>query len=202
MLRAAASSLLVALLLTGSLSAQRVGGGFHGGSVSFTHSAASAPHGSRGSISVRPFSHHHFHNNRQGALFYPYLFPYDDWYDSAEPSPESAKQPLQIVVQQPAPEPAPIEPRIIEAKVIEIPVAPNAAPAKPLPPTVFILTSGERLETHRYLLRTNNLSVTINRRQRVIPFDQIDLDSTIAANRDRGIEIEIPIDPNEISLRF
>jgi hypothetical protein len=190
MLRATAYSLLVASLVTGSLLAQRVGGGSHGGSVSFTHSGAAAQRVFRGSVSVRPFSHHH---NRTGAFWYPY----DGSYDYGEPYPEPVTQPVPVVVQQPAAQPAPIEP-----KIIEVPGAANAASAKPLPPTVFILRNGERLETYRYLLRANNLSVTINRRQRIIPLDQLDLDSTIAANRDRGLDLEIPADPNEISLRF
>jgi hypothetical protein len=104
--------------------------------------------------------------------------------------------PAPAVAQPPAPQP-PAEP-----KIIEVPGVSNQTPAKPLPPTVFILSNGERLETKRFLLRANELSVTIDRHQRTIPLDQVNLEATMAANRDRGINMEIPADPNEISLRF
>ena len=96
----------------------------------------------------------------------------------------------------------PVAPQLpIEPKVIEVRGAANAA-AKPLPPVIFILTSGERLESGRFLLRVHDLSVTVKRQQRNIPLEQLDIDATLAANRERGIDLEIPTDPNEISLRF
>jgi len=76
------------------------------------------------------------------------------------------------------------------------------AAAKPVPSAIFILTSGERVETSRFLLRANDLSVTVNRQQRTIPLDKVDLDATIAANHERGIDLEVPTDVNQITLRF
>jgi hypothetical protein len=69
-------------------------------------------------------------------------------------------------------------------------------------PAVFILTSGERLESERFLLTSSSLSVSINRQQRVIPTDAVDFVATVAANRERGINLHIPADLNEISLGF
>ena len=71
-----------------------------------------------------------------------------------------------------------------------------------LPPTIFILANGERLETRRFLLTASNLSFSIGRQQRTIPLDRLDLDATIAANHERGIDLRIPADRNEISLSF
>ena len=71
-----------------------------------------------------------------------------------------------------------------------------------LPPTIFILANGERLETRRYVLTVSRLSVNIERRQRTLPLDMLDIDATIAANRERGIDLQIPIDRTEISLSF
>jgi hypothetical protein len=196
MLRAAACALLVAVIVSGSLMAQR------GSMVSRSGIPASSAHfGStshfRGSFSQRPFSRDHFHHNRTASFFYPYFFPYDEPYGYAEPYIEVVeREPAPAVVPPVAPQP-PAEP-----KVIEIPGAASQTPAKPLPPTIFILSNGERLETSRFLLRANDLSVTIDRHQRTIPLDQLNLDATIAANRDRGINLEIPADSNEISLRF
>jgi hypothetical protein len=89
-----------------------------------------------------------------------------------------------------------------KAQVIEIPVAANASAAKMLPPTVFILANGERLEARRFLLTASNLSFSIDRQQRTIPLNRLDLDATIAANHERGIDLRIPADRNEISLSF
>ena len=71
-----------------------------------------------------------------------------------------------------------------------------------LPPTIFILANGERLETRRFLLTATNLSFSVDRQPRTIPLDRLDLDATIAANQDRGIDLRIPADRNEISLSF
>ena len=74
--------------------------------------------------------------------------------------------------------------------------------AEPLPPAMFVLKIGERLEARRFLLTATSLSMNINRQQRVIPLDALDLDATIAANRQRGVTLQIPADHNEICLSF
>ena len=71
-----------------------------------------------------------------------------------------------------------------------------------LPPTIFILANGERLETRRYVLTASNLSVSIDRQQRTVPRDLLDINATITANHERGIDLRIPVDGNEISLSF
>ena len=88
------------------------------------------------------------------------------------------------------------------AQVIEIPSASKPADVKPMPATIFVLTNGEKVEAQRYLLTASSLSVTVQRNQRTIPVQMLDLDATEAANRDRGIDLRIPSDRNEISLRF
>jgi hypothetical protein len=89
-----------------------------------------------------------------------------------------------------------------KAQVIEIPAANPSAPAKTGPPAVFLLTNGERVESSRFLITATHLSVSIDRHQRTIPLDLLDLDATIATNRERGIDLRIPSDRNEISLSF
>lgn len=201
MLRAAALTLLVGSVLAGTVAAQRTGAMSNGGAAGPTVRPGFAGPGRSGGESFHrgAFSRHHVRHEHSGAALFPYFLPYwfpDDGSYEQQPYPETVvNQPA--VVQPPAAPPPPIEP-----KVIEVPAAAGATPAKPLPPTVFILTSGERLETRRYLLRASDLSVTVNRRQRTIPLDLLDLDATLAANHSRGIDLEIPADPNEISLRF
>ena len=131
---------------------------------------------------------------------YPYFLP-DDWYDGPDQDGDAPADgaPPPVVVQQVRGErpPRPLPP----AQVIEIPGT-NSAAAKSLPPTVFILTDGERLESDRFVLTANSLSVNVQRSLRTIPLGMLNIDATLTANRDRGIDLRIPNDRNEISLRF
>lgn len=135
------------------------------------------------------------------VIFAPYWpsFGYEEAYDEAvvtQPAPT-----VVVVNAEPqrsrAPEAPAAKPQLIEVKDAERPAA-----REPLPRAVFILTSGERLEPQRFVLTSGRLSVTIGRQQRDIPLTMIDLDATLAANRERGIELRIPADRNEISLSF
>jgi len=100
-----------------------------------------------------------------------------------------------VVVQRTPETPVP------KAQVIEIPGVANPN-AKGLPPTIFILANGERLETRRFVLTASLLSVSIDRQQRTIPFDLLDINATITANHERGIDLRMPGDRNEISISF
>jgi hypothetical protein len=93
------------------------------------------------------------------------------------------------------------EPPIPKAQVIEIPGVANPN-AKALPPTIFILANGERLETRRFVLTASLLSVSIDRHQRTVPLDMLDINATVSTNHERGIDLRIPDDRNEISLSF
>ena len=89
-----------------------------------------------------------------------------------------------------------------KSQFIEIPSAANAATPKMPPPTVFILANGERLETRRFLLSATLLSLSIDGQQRNVPLAMVDIRATLSANHDRGIDLRIPDDRNEISLGF
>ena len=65
-----------------------------------------------------------------------------------------------------------------------------------------MLANGERLETQRFVLTASNLSFSIDRQQPTVPFEMLDINATISANHERGIDLRIPADPNEISLSF
>jgi hypothetical protein len=96
----------------------------------------------------------------------------------------------------PAPVPKP-------PKLIEVPQTKEAdAPSKPELPTLFVFANGERLEARRYMLTTDCLHVAVGRQERIISIGRLDLDATIAANRERGIELQIPTDSNHIFLGF
>ncbi len=44
--------------------------------------------------------------------------------------------------------------------------------------------------------------MNIDRHERVIPLELIEIDASVIANHERGIELRIPADNNEISLSF
>ena len=126
-----------------------------------------------------------------GAFFSPYFLADNGHSLSEEPGPEAESQFYAERERPPA-----------EARVIEIPPAGQPKEAKPPLPALFVLINGERLEAQRFVLTMSNLSVTIDRHERVIPLEGIDLDATAAANRGRGVNLLIPTDRNEISLSF
>jgi hypothetical protein len=193
--RAALFTLLVASVLSAPLQAQRAGGGFHGN--------AAGPHfrtgftGQRGSRvwSGPGLFHSRLHRpNTSGSYFLPYGDSLgDDGYEETDA--EATNTALSLMIPR-TPEPLP------KSQFIEIPSAANAAAPKIPPPAVFILTNGERLEAQRFLLSASLLSVSIDRQQRNVPLAMVDIHATLSANHERGIDLRIPDDRNEISLGF
>ncbi len=194
--RAALFTLLVAWVLSGSLQAQRAGAAFHANAAGHGRSGFIARHRSpvaRGSAFLPSRTHR---SNNVGSYFLPYgdSLGNDSYEESdAEATPNPVASPP-MIPQSPAP--------LHKSQFIEIPsVADAAAPRMP-PPAVFILASGERLEASRFLLSASLLSVSIDRRQRTVPLSLLDIHATLDANHDRGIDLRIPDDRNEISLSF
>jgi len=198
--RAALFTLLVASVLNGSLHAQRAGTAFHGNIA--THpgrSGFAGPRGFRnGLFPGRGFVSSGFRGRGGfGSVFLPYFFPYDEPF-------EYVQSYAQAVTDEPAPRVVSrtAEASVPKAQVIEIPGPANSTAANVLPPTVFILANGERLETRRFVLTAALLTASIERQRRTVPLPMLDLNATIAANRDRGIDLRIPADRNEISVSF
>jgi len=168
------------------MQAQRVAPAFHGGA------------GGRRGVSNRPFagrgSTGNFHRRGgYGSYFVPDYEPFG--YDQPENETATSGQPQMVIQQVP-------EAPIPKGQVIEISAATNSSAAKMLPPAIFILANGERLESRRFVLTASRLSVSIERQHREIPISGLDIDATIAANHERGIDLRIPDDRNEISLGF
>lgn len=207
MLRATLLTLLVASTLAGSLQAQRTGGmsqghaaGAHSGFVR-QRGISRRSHPRRG-VALAGFRRH---DDGFGAGFSPYFYPDDDpfWNEPTYTDEATSEQAPPLVIEHRGDG----QPRMREEPrskplVIEIPGAGNPTSAKTIPPTVFILTDGERLESQRFWLTMTNLSISIDHHERTIPFKMLDLDATAAANRERGVDLRIPADRNEISLRF
>src|SRR5581483_8097188 len=128
------------------------------------------------------------HREGFGRGFFPYfLADYGTgWPEAGNAQEETRDSPL-VRVRDDSRDQEPVRP--LPAQLIEIPGATKDAAPKPLPPTIFVLTDGEQFETQRYLLTANSLSATVQRRQRTIPLELVDLDATLAANRDRGLDL-------------
>jgi hypothetical protein len=198
MLRAALFTLLVALVLNGSLEAQRAGAG----AATRGNPAGSGVH-RQGGLPTRfgprhgvipGGSHRHRGYGGYGSVF----LPYDEPFDFEQPQPEAAAigPTPPVVVSRTS------EPPIPKAQVIEVPGARNSGAVKALPPTVFILANGERLETRRFVLTASLLSVSIDRQLRTVPLNMLDVNATVASNHERGIDLQIPDDRNQISVSF
>jgi hypothetical protein len=196
--RAALFTLLVAWVLSGALHAQRGGGGFHGNATGLHVRPGFV--GQRVSRVARgpaflPSSH------RQLDNFGSYFLPYggssgNDVPGYEEPDAEAATNPAPSLVIPRTRE------RLPKSQFIEIPSVANAGAPKMPPLAVFILASGERLETRRFVLSASVLSVSIDRQQRNVPLAMLDIHATLSANHERGIDLHIPDDRNEICLSF
>jgi hypothetical protein len=189
-------TLLVAAVLSGSLQAQQARATFHGNAAGLP--VRSGIGWQRGFANRffprRGFSPGRFRRNTFGSYFVPYDEPFEYEQTDADAVMNGPVPPVSI---PPTP-----ELRIPNAQVIEIPGVANSSAAKVLPPTIFILADGERLETRRFMLTASLLSVGIDRQQRTVPLEMLDINATITTNHERGIDLRIPSDRNEISLSF
>ncbi len=77
----------------------------------------------------------------------------------------------------------------------------KAQPPAPPPPAVFILSSGERLESTNYFWTAESLQLEQGGTPRTIPMSKINVNATVAANHQRGIDLKIP-NKSQIMLSF
>lgn len=205
--------LAAALLLAASAQAQR-GGAMRGGGA---HTVAAHGAGGRGGgrsgfpansgARNRRGDHlrNNFGNNNSGnnSLLYPLW--YDEPYDGDEAGPPEESGPPLMPPPMMAPGGNPrLAARRIPAgpKITELPGTAATAASAPLPPAMFILTNGERIESRQYLVTYNQVQLTVDRQARTIPLSMLDVNATLAADRQRGIDLRIPSGQNEISLGF
>jgi hypothetical protein len=204
MQRSAFMVLLMVAVLAGQGHAQRMGGGMaHFGGVGLGRPAGTG--GLRGGFGdgfgfrhgprsfrvhrVRPFG-----TVELGGLYEP--FWYDETYSNV-----SAPAPQVIVIGDAAPAPAPAPAPPPKVEMIEVPDS-SGHRTKPQPPVIFVLSNGERLQARRFTLTTDFLDVSTATQPRRIPLSAVNLEATLAANHERGIELKIPTEPSEISLGF
>lgn len=191
--------LVISALLAGTLQAQHGGGMIRGGAPREVIGSGFVGHpGVRSGF----FPGSRFRNSRNNGVFYPPYLWYDEPFDYEQPVPQAMSGPPIMIVQAGNSQPATPQIPAASPKVIELSGATNSAASKPLPLAMFILTSGERLEAQRYLLTHDILYVTVDRQQRTIPLAMLDINATLAADHERGIELRVPADHTEISVSF
>lgn len=217
------SSLLVFLIVNAVLlQAQKPGGGLLGRSgsigtsyVSIAPSSTAHSSGGQGHRTVITgglfpgridgFRHGRPRGRGFGSFWLPWPYPYwgDNYYDDDSVYLQPVNAPPQTappVIEYREPERPARPPE--SPKVIEVNLSKETATTKPLLPTVFLLTDGEKLESHEYLLTASSLRIDLRGVQRTIPFNNINVDATLAANHERGIDLTFPRNSGTIFLGF
>ena len=88
--------------------------------------------------------------------------------------------------------------------IIEVPgsVKNTAQPASPPPTAVFILSNGDRVESTDYSVTSNSVRLVDKGVRRTIPISALNVQATEAANKQRGIELNVPTDNSQMVLAF
>ena len=84
---------------------------------------------------------------------------------------------------------------------VTVPPSPTSN-RKPLPKTVFVLSSGESIESDNYTMTSGYTDVIVGDQQRRILVSELDVQTTMAVNRKRGVDLKIPTNKNEVFLGF
>ena len=85
---------------------------------------------------------------------------------------------------------------------INAPASQRTVTAKPLPNTVFILLTGEQLESNDYVINAGYLSVKVGDQYRRVALSALDATKTVAVNKARGIDLKLPTNSREVFLGF
>ena len=196
--------MLILILGSTLLQAQKAAGGSPGNSVSTSGGNRVRTGPSKGFF-PRHSGVRRYHRN--GTVWLPWEAPYwdDDGYrreESFDRQLTNTDPPQVIVVDDEGKEPRQPAPPPVPPKLIEVPQSKDAELAQQRPPTLFVLKGGERFESRYYLLTLQSLKIEVDRQRRTIPVSSLDLETTIAANRERGIEVFIPQDRGTVFLGF
>jgi hypothetical protein len=208
MQRAALFTLLAGpVLLAATLQAQPVGGAMRGGGGRAAIVRGGGRSGAGNRLGANARARNFRGDNRNNGMYYPL---YDDlgygdlWYNEEPPDydgpSETAPMPVPMMAHGGNSRPVPVH--TAGPKIIELPVAEDSAAAKPAQAAMFILKNGRRIEARQYLVTYDHVQLTVNRQQHTIPLARLNIDATLDANHQRGIELRIPAGRSEISLGF
>ena len=84
------------------------------------------------------------------------------------------------------------------------PKAVTAQPSgpRPNPAAVFILSNGQKIESRNYFLTVDSVRIDDSDMPRTIPMSNVNVDATLAANRQRGLNLKIPDNKAQIMVSF
>ena len=85
---------------------------------------------------------------------------------------------------------------------INAPASQRTLNGKPLPNTVFVLMTGEQLESNDYVINAGYLSVKVGDQYRRVALSALDATKTLAVNKARGIDLKLPTNSREVFLGF
>jgi len=163
------------------------------------------------SVFNRPGQFHRgFHRgNGNGTVIYPYGYPfgyYDSFYDDRYAEPVAPPTPVVVVKDDrpPAPPVPVVQPAPVDPKIIEIPdTNARTGQASKTIPAVFILTDGRRVETLFYTITDSVLTIKEpHRTAQRIPLSDLNLEATLSANHERGLNLQLPENTSEILISF
>jgi hypothetical protein len=150
----------------------------------------------------------HFHRGNRfggGTVLYPYGF-YDGFYD--EGYREVVEQPAPVVVVReerppaapPTPPLPPADPKLIDVPEASTRLLKSAAPSIA---AIFILSDGRRIESQTYTVTDTLLTIKESHRPSIqIPLAQLNVDATLTANHERGLDLQLPESKSEILISF
>lgn len=161
--------------------------------------------------------HHHHHNNGFGTVIVPvpvygygysypvvgdYLLTNEDAYipSYARPQPwdQTQQQPVTYVQPQAPAEPVYQPPQISSTPAPQTTTSQQqpTEPSEPQPETVLVFKDGHVMQVANYVIVGSTLyNLSGSYRQYKIALADLDLDATIKANQDRGLEFNLPKKP-------
>jgi hypothetical protein len=74
--------------------------------------------------------------------------------------------------------------------------------AVPNPAAIFILSNGDHLESSDYTVTSESVQIMQNGVHRTIPMSAVNVQATLAANQQRGIDLKIPTNKSQMVLAF
>lgn len=104
-----------------------------------------------------------------------------------------------------------------EPRLKEIPNSPSKTPAsgasksttaaqdaapKPTPPAVFILNDGKQIESSHYLVTAQSVEIQDGAKPQTIPLSALNRNATVAENQKRGLSINVPNSPSQMTISF
>lgn len=152
---------------------------------------------------VRPLGRRSFFGTRFGRArgFLGAYAPFAGYPDVIEPYGDEGPQ---VIVIRDERESTPAPAAVMQPKLIELPASQEGKPRpQATVPTVLVWRNGQRQEVKQYAVIGQFLyDYSKPPTPRRISLDDLDLDATLHANSERGVQFLVPTSPSEVTVRF